>query len=125
MMITLELSAAEVAVIEERRRQVEVEGFDAAHDDEHTEGELALVAAIFAAPEHLVQYIPLEGGVGFVDPWPDSWDTKWDKRPRDTNDNETLLEQTDEERLGLLIKAGALILAEIDRLFRKKEEGNG
>lgn len=29
----------------ERQRQIDAEGFDAAHDDEHTDGELANAAA--------------------------------------------------------------------------------
>ena len=34
----------------ERRRQIEVEGFTAEHDDEHSLGEMALAAALYALP---------------------------------------------------------------------------
>ena len=34
----------------ERQRQVDVEGWTPAHDDEHDEGELAIAAACYAAP---------------------------------------------------------------------------
>ena len=35
-------------IIEERNRQTLVEGYTPAHDDEHTEGQLALLAAAYA-----------------------------------------------------------------------------
>lgn len=45
---TLALSQAELDVIAERRRQVEVEGFTAAHDDRHADGSLERAAACYA-----------------------------------------------------------------------------
>jgi hypothetical protein len=41
------LSPAMLAVIAERRRQMEVEGWDTKHDDEHEPGELALAGAAY------------------------------------------------------------------------------
>jgi len=81
----------------ERQRQIDVEGWDEYHDDEHEKGELALAAACYATihtgrrdnPEH-----PLW-------PWAKSW---WKPTPDD--------------RVKELAKAGALIAAEIDRLNR-------
>jgi hypothetical protein len=63
-------------------------------------------------------------GIFYRDPWPPSWSERWDKRrcyaggdhgnvPPDPE------KYTREECLDLLIKAGALIAAEIDRLGRK------
>lgn len=85
-------------VLAERRRQIEVEGWTPEHDDEHNHGELALAASCYAeqGPEpYGVDYpaIPVR--------WP--WDADW-WRPRDYRRN--------------LVKAGALILAEIERLDR-------
>jgi len=105
----------------ERERQMSEEGWTAEHDDEHTEGELALVAVCYATP--LPIFIKKEHGtnIGFVDPWPwfdevevtrygDGARTKvkvWDKRKKHS-------------KLRKLIIAGALIAAEIDRIQRGK-----
>ncbi len=85
-------------VLAERRRQVEVEHWHPEHDDEHEAGELALAASCYAeqGPEpYGVTYptIPARW------PWePDAW------KPKDYRSN--------------LVRAGALILAEIERLDR-------
>ncbi len=79
----------------ERQRQIDSEGWTPAHDDEHTEGEMAEAAACYA------------GGSGIGWPWHPKWWKPSDKR-RD------------------LVKAGALIIAEIERLDRASnpdEEG--
>lgn len=78
----------------ERRRQMDVEGWTPEHDDEHAWGELALAAVCYAMPEP---------GRGHPFPrwWP--WDASWWK-PSD--------------RIRELVKAGALIAAEIERLQR-------
>lgn len=76
----------------ERRRQIEAEGWTPDHDDCHHKGEIAQAAACYAL------------GVGKMSGsvlWP--WDWKWWK-------------PTDKRRD--LVKAGALIAAEIDRLDR-------
>lgn len=90
----------------ERQRQLDEEGFTNEHDDQHTAGELAIVAACFASPVQLYCY---RDGVLLQDIWPDTWHRCWDKRGPDA------------DRIELLAKAGALIAAEIDRLKRRKK----
>jgi hypothetical protein len=103
-------------IAEERRRQIEAEGWTPEHDDAHTDGELALVAALFATPVPLMTVSltndqdalrPRYRGLTIEasDPFPDHWDDKWDKREK-------------VPRIRLLTMAGALIAAEIDRLQR-------
>lgn len=92
-------SQAAIDVIVERRRQVEAEGWTAQHDDQHDEGELAKAASCYAAAS-------VPGCMDLMRAralalWP--WETWWWK-PSDRRQN--------------LIKAGALILAEIERLDR-------
>ena len=80
-------------VLVERRRQIEVEGWTPEHDDaEHLPNELALAAA---------SYICADEGDAPPAIWP--WDRSWWK-PSTPRRN--------------LVKAGALILAEIERLDR-------
>lgn len=74
----------------ERQRQIEGEGCSQEHDDEHAGGELADAAACYAMGRQL----PV---------WP--WDIDWWK-------------PTPNDRVRELVKAGALIAAEIDRLQR-------
>lgn len=90
-------------VMQERLRQVEAEGWSHAHDDSHTEDQLsrAAVAYILAANSHkadpeLVEMIGHNDSV-----WP--WDSSWWKPTNKRRD---------------LIKAAALIIAEIERLDR-------
>ena len=86
----------------ERQRQVEVEGWTTEHDDEHCYGELAKAAACYAAGQIVFAVSRddwKEGGYRAV--WP--WDRLWWK-PRTPRYD--------------LVRAGALILAEIDRLDR-------
>lgn len=82
-------------VLAERRRQVSAEGWTPEHDDQHKTGELAKAATCYAS------VYPLAASY-----WP--WDLKWWK-PSDRRRN--------------LVKAAALILAEIERLDRKASEG--
>lgn len=79
-------------IAEERQRQVEVEGWTPEHDAEHTDDELAKVAAVYAAPGRLRSRVRI---------WPEDWDFK----------------PTPNDRIRELQKAGALIAAEIDRLL--------
>lgn len=88
------MSDAIVDVINERNRQVVVEGWTAKHDDTHTAGELALAGAVYAVGPALLPF------------WP--WDLDWWK-PKDR--------RTD------LVRAAALIVAEIERLDRLEEDG--
>lgn len=105
----------------ERLRQIEVEGWTPEHDDEHTDGNLALVAALYATPTILYGRHDFANSIEFKDPWP--WEDRWDKRPHNGN---VLLPSDSfhvnrEDRLRQLVKAGALIAAEIDRIQRAKE----
>lgn len=85
-------------ISEERRRQVDQEGWTAAHDDTHAKGELARAAAMYATPSRRRDFK--------LWPWSLSW---WKPTP--------------DNRVRELAKAGALIAAEIDRLLRKAEKG--
>lgn len=83
----------------ERRRQVEAEGWTPEHDDGHTQGEIARAAACYAMP-------PESRRDGVLLHWP--WKTT-DWKPGD--------------RIRDLEKAGALIVAEIERLSRAAQQG--
>lgn len=84
----------------ERRRQVEAEGWTPEHDDEHSHGQMARAAACYALAGSSA---PNDGTAALLVSlaWP--WDQQWWKPTSARRD---------------LIKAGALILAEIERLDR-------
>jgi hypothetical protein len=93
----------------ERARQVSAEGWTPEHDDEHDAGELASAAACYAV-NAACQIHPYDGNgaeVGDLPWWP--WDKSWWK-PRDARRD--------------LVRAGALIAAEIDRLDRATKAEN-
>lgn len=93
-------------VLAERQRQISTEGWDDIHDDMNDRSELAQAAACYA-----LSGTPADEAVfihgRWKDPrdlfWPWSWDRSWWKPTNRRRD---------------LIKAGALILAEIERLDR-------
>lgn len=87
----------------ERQRQLDVEGWTPAHDDEHDEGELAQAAACYA-----LEHYDLEGERTFAVPYDWPWEDTWWRPGPDTI----------EGRIRDLEKAGALCAAEIDRLER-------
>lgn len=123
----MNLSGSEM-IAAERLRQIEKEGWSPEHDDEHDDESLALAAICYASPVPLYMCdIDNRATVRFVDPWPDSWDSTWDKRSQygNADDTESGIADpetyTDKQRLDLLVKAGALIAAEIDR--RKRAAG--
>jgi hypothetical protein len=89
-------------VLAERDRQIEREGWTPEHDDEHGDGSMATAAACYALGQSWVS-----GRNEAVSFWP--WDDKWNKIGRDRRRN--------------LVKAGALILAEIERLDRAATPG--
>jgi hypothetical protein len=108
-------------IAKERQRQIDKEGWTAEHDDEHYEGELALVAALYATPIRLYKSKKIGwDGVAFFDPWPDLWMNIWDKRPYVSTTGHLLENKSLRvgRRIRQLEKAGALIAAEIDRLQR-------
>jgi hypothetical protein len=116
-------------ITRERLRQAIEEKYSVEHDDEHTNGELAMAAACYASPKRIYAARGnAPSSTTYYDPWP--WRRKYDKRlhygegalPFEgaTPPNpETYL---DIERIDLLVKAGALIAAEIDRLLRLQRE---
>lgn len=105
----------------ERRRQIKEEGWTAKHDTRHGNGELARAAAVYAVDGPLfineTRMVRINEPRGIGDPddyapttmhfplWP--WDSEWYK-PKD--------------RIRDLVRAGALIAAEIDRLLANDED---
>ncbi len=95
------LEGAEL-IAAERARQISKEGWSSEHDDEHTEGEMIAASIAYAVASH-DQVIGETLPDGPPKTWP--WESVWWKRDADPIRN--------------LVKAGALIAAEIDRLQRK------
>lgn len=102
-------------VLDERKRQIEVEGWSTEHDNAHDNGDLACAAASYAL--HAGCVLNPHDGVGFdgAPPmWPQSWSQDWWKPKNPRRD---------------LVRAAALIIAEIERMDRaalaatRKEEG--
>lgn len=93
-------------VVAERRRQIEAEGWTPEHDEQHGDGELALAAAsyiqgsFYRLPDHAAQPMPVN--------WP--WGQRWWKPKNPRRD---------------LVRAGALILAELDRMDRAAAKATG
>lgn len=100
----------------ERERQITAEGYTPEHDDQHRLGEIADAAACHAATEgiYVLRQERVKGrghAYRFRDPWP--WSPSSDKRcQRREGDTKHA------SRIRDLVKAGALIAAEIDRLLR-------
>ncbi|MBA4613823.1 hypothetical protein H1W37_19370 [Stappia taiwanensis] len=88
-------------VLDERARQAIEEGFTAEHDDQHRRGELT-----FAAIAYLMALVNPNGARTWWPGW--SWSWAWFKPQGPRRD---------------LVKAGALILAEIERLDRAGRGG--
>lgn len=89
---------AQKLIEQERQRQIDVEGWTPAHDDQYTSGEL--VAAAFCYWDHAIgkaKYRP----DGLPQGWP--WDISWWKPKDETRD---------------LVRAGALLEAERSRWAR-------
>jgi len=101
-----EQTALELIALE-RQRQIDVEGWTIEHDDAHTGDELAIAAAAYALPADLRE--GNEKGCAPEDghpPWFWSWDREsWKPTPDD--------------RIRELVKASALLVADIERLLRK------
>lgn len=82
----------------ERERQIQQEGYSPAHDDKHDAGEMAIQAAALAV-HHTHAHVTNMGQP--CDPWG------------------LLCKARDAGEIRNLVKAGALLAAEIDRLQRK------
>ena len=102
------LSSAAVDVLAERHRQISAEGWTPEHDDEHRDGSIAMAAACYAARSgtalNTIEYSAATSFTQKCWPWGDS---AWKPSARRRN----------------LVKAGALILAEIERLDRAAQKG--
>ena len=88
-------------ITEERKRQIEKEGWTIEHDDMYDDDQLANAAASYALCHFQ------RGDFGWESPqfWP--FQSKWWK-------------PTPDDRIRELVKSGALIVAEIERLQRKE-----
>jgi hypothetical protein len=102
-------------VLAERARQISAKGWTPEHDDEHVNGEMAMAAACYAAHSSVwtaIEHTTVKNKPGLVQrlisaqefvyrmwPWGKAW---W--KPKDDRRN--------------LVRAAALILAEIERLDR-------
>lgn len=102
-----ELPLAIRDIAAERQRQISAEGYDPAHDDAHTMGELAQAAGVYATPAR--------------DRDPQRWPWGDQYKPAAVSDFPA-------GRRRELIKAGALIVAEIERIdraaLRARQEGD-
>lgn len=98
-------------VVEERARQILREGFGTSHDDQHHDFSMAKAASVYAAcasvgtaDRAVMDLHGLRGTPGKLQElWPISWDISWLKPVSRRRD---------------LVKAAALIIAEIERLDR-------
>lgn len=100
------MSRAARDVLAERQRQITAEGWTPEHDDQHDAGDMAAAAACYAL--HADAGLILASQRTRPAHWP--WDRKWWK-PGPTR--------------RMLEKAGALILAEMERLDRRANAGTG
>ena len=87
-------------ILEERLRQLTVKGYDSVHDDTHKKGELYKAAALYAWPA-LSDYV-------LKHEWPEGKAFYHPSEPKFSREAE----------IRDLAKAGALIVAELDRLYR-------
>jgi len=88
-------------IAQERERQIEAEGWTQDHDDEHSSGQMVGGARAYAKTAQM-QVCGLVSSCNPPLSW--EWDEEWWKPSPDPIRN--------------LVKAGALIAAEIDRLQR-------
>lgn len=95
-------------IAEERRRQIEKEGWTAEHDAKHLDYDLSCVGALYAL--HLVLNVHENYSMFFnkIFSYFYPWDSKWWK-------------PTPNDPIRQLTKAGALIAAEIDRLQNRRK----
>lgn len=103
----------------ERLRQVESEGWTPEHDDTHTLGEMAAAGACYALLSTRWRAASALVGGQLVRHilWP--WEPEWFK-PTDYPDPPFTPDVHIDKHVRDLVKAGALIAAEIDRLQRTR-----
>lgn len=99
-----------IAITKERRRQIEAEGWTPEHDDANPAGVMSVAAGCYALSAGYA--LALAGGDTSTCPAPEAfpWDDAWWKPTTSRRD---------------LVKAAALILAEIERLDRMAERQEG
>lgn len=106
----MNLTKAATDVLAERQRQISVEGWTPKHDDEHSNGQMALAAACYACnaatwaerpPNIPASDYTKFASQGFRWPWAQK---RW--KPKSQRQD--------------LVRAAALLLAEIERLDRKE-----
>lgn len=105
-------SKAQADIIHERHRQIGEEGWDSEHDKSHSFGELSAAAACYALPEGLRTYeiVDCFGGNKFILtpvnwPWAaNAWKPQSPRRD--------------------LVRAAALLIAEIERMDALESELN-
>ena len=104
-----EMSSAATDVVAERARQISQEGWTIEHDDEHDPGVLASGACAYSlhAADVLFPHSQGDGGWGESPPHMWMWSAEWWRPTTPRRD---------------LVKAGALILAEIEKLDRAVEK---
>lgn len=105
------------AILNERRRQMEKEGWTQEHDDGHRRGEMAKAAAAYAYTSTVNRDVAerhrkavwghTAGFTSWVD-WLWPWEPRWFKPKTPRQD---------------LVRSGALIVAEIERLDRISNTG--
>lgn len=99
----------------ERKRQIDAEGWTTEHDDTHVGGEMALAAAWYTlnAESHdfPTEFVGIGNGSSLDDHFKSDW--SWCRWPWDWSWWKPKGRRED------LIKAGALIVAEIERLDRR------
>lgn len=99
----------------ERQRQIEVEGWTSEHDDEHEQFELTKAAMCYASRAALMGLCVWQDRI--PNDWPETWSkTWWKPEPKPIKSQSPMIERVDAIRM--LVKSGALIVAEIDRLLR-------
>lgn len=93
----------------ERQRQIDREGWTAEHDDQWEDGELRKAARVYLqwVGATYINRVDSEGRRAVPPGWP--WDREWWKPSEDVRAD--------------LVKAGALIAAELDRLNRQNYGG--
>ena len=101
-------------VVAERQRQINAEGWNEAHDDQHGDRSLALAGVCYArqyADRSWLLDASADGAERYKadeppDDWPDSWSVEWWKPKNPRRD---------------LVRAAALLIAEIERLDRAEQ----
>lgn len=96
-------------IAEERKRQMDVHGYDSKHDSQYQDGSIADMAAIYACSHRNTEIdgrLTIRSAIwGAMPTYPFDWVR---------SDRDWFTDQPD--RITELVKAGALIAAEIDRL---------